>query len=79
MTIYQRAKYKVSGYMERVTGVSALDHCNTMGARPNIHTMTCFGTAGMFTGFCVSFVACQSFKTSKRKGSVLTWALYRSF
>ncbi|KAI9847863.1 MAG: hypothetical protein M1838_000722 [Thelocarpon superellum] len=57
-SIYQKAKYLYSGWIESATGSSPLTVVNTLGSMPTLATLTCFGAAGATSGAAVTVVAC---------------------
>jgi hypothetical protein len=58
-SIYQRAKYLYSGWIEQATGSSPMVTINTPGSYPNLLTLACFGAAGATAGSLITTIACK--------------------
>ncbi|KAI9819409.1 MAG: hypothetical protein M1832_003972 [Thelocarpon impressellum] len=57
-SIYQKAKYTYSAWIERATGSAPLAAVNTLGSYPTLSTVTCFGAAGATAGAAITTIAC---------------------
>ncbi|KAI9884653.1 MAG: hypothetical protein M1823_003573 [Watsoniomyces obsoletus] len=57
-SIYQKAKYVYSSWIERVTGSSPLIIINTPGSYPTLSTIACFAAAGATAGGMITTIAC---------------------
>lgn len=57
-SIYQRAKYVYSDWMNRNVGFDVLKHVGTAGTYPNLWSVACFGAAGATAGSCITVIAC---------------------
>lgn len=68
-SIYQRAKYAYSGWINKNTGFNVLEHVNTRGTYPNLYSIACFGAAGATAGSCITVVACP-FELTKLSAQV---------
>lgn len=59
-SVYQKAKYRSSDYIGRVTGEEQpLLKVNKPGSVPDWTTVTCFGFAGGMAGAASTVVACE--------------------
>lgn len=56
---YQKAKYWVDEQLAQWTGESPLARCNDINKPPNWNTVTCFTTAGAFSGAVGTLMACR--------------------
>ena len=57
-TIYQRAKYAYSDWIDKNMGYNVVNHAYTPGTYPNLWTVSCFGAAGATAGSCITVIAC---------------------
>ena len=59
-SIYQRAKYKYSATLGRITGQDEpLVVVNRPGSIPTFQTVACFGAAGATAGALITGIACE--------------------
>jgi solute carrier family 25 (mitochondrial carnitine/acylcarnitine transporter), member 20/29 len=57
--VYQKAKYKASDTIGRITGEDEpLIVVNKPGSSPSFETVACFGLAGAAAGAVSTFIAC---------------------
>ncbi|CAK7564212.1 MAG: hypothetical protein SEPTF4163_002098 [Sporothrix epigloea] len=68
-SIYQRAKYVYSDWMNRNVGFDVLKHVGTAGTYPNLWSVACFGAAGATAGSCITVIACP-FELTKLSAQV---------
>ncbi|KZF25517.1 mitochondrial carrier [Xylona heveae TC161] len=57
-SIYQKAKYTYSGWLEQLTGTAPLVIANMQGSYPSLSTIACFGAAGATSGAVITAIAC---------------------
>ncbi|KAI9835591.1 MAG: hypothetical protein M1819_002042 [Sarea resinae] len=57
-SIYQKAKYTYSAWLEKATGQSPLVIVNSPGSYPTFITAACFGAAGATAGAAITAIAC---------------------
>ncbi|OLN95369.1 putative mitochondrial carrier C29A3.11c [Colletotrichum chlorophyti] len=68
-SIYQRAKYTYSGWMQNTFGFDVIQHVNKKGTYPNLYSIACFGAAGATAGSCITLLACP-FELTKLSAQV---------
>jgi hypothetical protein len=59
MAVYREAKWVTDATIEGFTGVSPLEIVNTVGSKPDQHTIACFTVAGAIAGGVTSIYTCM--------------------